>query len=374
MKIGLITYYKDNYGSILQCYSTKYMTEALGYECVVMYKREKKDIFSRGYRILRNLAYSCRYRDFLPAYIKMKNAVRVTQMQLPVKTKEKMEKFVDDYLKPQEFSGKDLIRAGKDKTYSKFIVGSDQIWNCSHLIDDIFFAPFAAADKKIAFGISFGVDRIPDYNKSVKKRARSFNAISVREETGKRILESFYPGEIQRIGDPTTMLDKEMWEDFAKDGYKPDFPYVLVHFLNEPTRETIAQINRYLKSYEKKAVCAGPSYDVYDQLAEKTIMDIDPVSYVSLIGCADAIFTDSFHTTVFSVNLQKNFYCFQRQYLNAAPQTSRLSDLLKRIGLEERFIEDEREVQFQDIDYDHDYLEKEREITYKYLKEKLLGK
>ena len=29
MKIGLITYYKDNYGSILQCYSTKYMTEAL---------------------------------------------------------------------------------------------------------------------------------------------------------------------------------------------------------------------------------------------------------------------------------------------------------------------------------------------------------
>ena len=103
-------------------------------------------------------------------------------------------------------------------------------------------------------------------------------------------------------------------------------------------------------------------------------MDIDPVSYVSLIGCADAIFTDSFHTTVFSVNLQKNFYCFQRQYLNAAPQTSRLSDLLKRIGLEERFIEDEREVQFQDIDYDHDYLEKEREITYKYLKEKLLDK
>ena len=35
-KIGLLTQYSDNFGSILQCYATKQKLIALGFECVVI--------------------------------------------------------------------------------------------------------------------------------------------------------------------------------------------------------------------------------------------------------------------------------------------------------------------------------------------------
>ena len=38
-RIGIITLYKDNYGSELQCYATKHYLESLGYRCDVLDER-----------------------------------------------------------------------------------------------------------------------------------------------------------------------------------------------------------------------------------------------------------------------------------------------------------------------------------------------
>ena len=40
-RIGIVTLYKDNYGSELQCYATKHYLESLGYHCDVLNEQYK---------------------------------------------------------------------------------------------------------------------------------------------------------------------------------------------------------------------------------------------------------------------------------------------------------------------------------------------
>ena len=40
-KIGQVTYWNNNYGSILQCYATQKIIEDLGYEPVLLIRKEK---------------------------------------------------------------------------------------------------------------------------------------------------------------------------------------------------------------------------------------------------------------------------------------------------------------------------------------------
>ena len=67
-------------------------------------------------------------------------------------------------------------------------------------------------------------------------------------------------------------------------------------------------------------------------------MDGGPWEYVSLIDHAEFVLTDSFHSSLFSINFNKRFFVFHRNY-SVSKQTSRISDLLKRFGMEERLIE-----------------------------------
>ena len=69
-KVGLITFYENNYGSILQCYATKYFLENHGYNCVVVSCKEvqQPNLVNKVGKYLRvavrSLVFKSYYNDF----------------------------------------------------------------------------------------------------------------------------------------------------------------------------------------------------------------------------------------------------------------------------------------------------------------------
>lgn len=369
-KIGLITFYKNNYGSILQCYATKKFLESNNYECEVLYQKEKNKKLKKILNYIKLILNSIKNPVILKDKIIMKKSMKKELSYLNSDTVEKMDKFVKNEIEPKGYYWSEL-RKKCNKQFKYFIVGSDQVWNASRKIPDIYMLKFAEKNKRIAFGISIGVEKIPEFNKDLKNGVKGFNEISVREESAISEISEIYKGKIERVGDPTTLYSKTEWKQFCKSVELIYENYILIHFLNEPNDLAIKCINEYINKKGKIALCLGYSYDKYSRLSNYKIINGDPREYVALILNADAIFTDSFHTTLFSINLQKQFYVFHRQYLHNYAQTSRISNLLKRYSIMYNFIEKFEEFDVNKITNDKDYLYNDRINTRKYLLSKL---
>lgn len=342
-KIGLITLYNNNYGSILQCYATKTYIESLGYSCEVLFQLpdEKKKSVRKLKKICVNLYRCLRYKDYLKSKIRMRKAVKQEVNYLSEESLRKMNSFVDEKIYPKGYTWSELCDLGRRQEYVAFIVGSDQVWNASRGMEPFFFLSFAERRKRISLAASFGVKTIPNFNlKSVKKGLLGFDNISVREETGINIVEKLVNKKAIRLSDPTVLFNGDKWREFYKQKTL-NYPYVLVHFLNEPSNLAIKLINSFCTKQSCKVICLAYRYKGYENLESYTFMDGFPEEYVSLIDNAIAVFTDSFHTTLFSMNLNSTFYTFYRQYLHGYSQSSRIIDLLKRSNLEYRLIDSE---------------------------------
>ncbi len=84
------------------------------------------------------------------------------------------------------------------------------------------------------------------------------------------------------------------------------------------------------------------------------VFDAGPREYLGLIRDAEAVVTDSFHGSVFSILFEREFYSFQRYEDRVQSSTlSRIADLLGRFGLKERLVtrETARDFVLEQIDY-----------------------
>ena len=130
------------------------------------------------------------------------------------------------------------------------------------------------------------------------------------------------------ILDPTLCLTKEKWESIER---KPDFAddqgYVLTYFLGNET-------NKYRRFIEKQAN-GKRIIDLFD-MREPEYYAADPAEFVWLIHHADAMFTDSFHGTIFSLIFHTPFVVFDRIESGGTSMSSRIETLLKMADLEER--------------------------------------
>lgn len=335
-KIGLITFYNNNFGSILQCYATKTVLESMGYACDVL------DIKNNDIKSNKSIISQC---VFKLCFI-IKNSLHDPSFfQRWVKTHKEpdplqsgslylMEEFVNEEICPISYTEKDIVNLASD--YWAFIVGSDQVWNVTRKMPDYYFLKFAPDNKKIAFAVSFG-RKNPEkkFLNTIKNNIKGFNKISVREESGVDIIRYCSDIDVCRISDPTVMLTAEEWRKFSCNVHISYNNYVLVHFLDSPSKMAIEYIEK--KSKGRNIICIAYRYEIY---AEKgwNYVDCGPREYVAYINYADEIYTDSFHTTLFSINLNKQLYTFERQYRHGYSQKDRICDLLSRYMLGDRFI------------------------------------
>ena len=211
-----------------------------------------------------------------------------------------------------------------------FSVGSDQVWNPQFMgdKDKWYFLSFAPPQKRIALSPSIGLDVLKSsYAKRLAKGIANFSTVSVREKRGAELIWECSGRTSEVICDPTLVLLPEDWNIVADDRLTPTSPYIFTYLLGG-VGESAASILDEVADHGQLPVI--PLSD--RQRPEEP--DAGPAEFISLIGNAAHVVTDSFHAAVFSSILQTPLTIVRRD--GGASMFSRLESLAHSLGIEHK--------------------------------------
>ena len=254
-----------------------------------------------------------------------------------------------------------------------FITGSDQVWNSDFLwkeekvkepIDSPYYLSFVHdSDAKIAYASSFGKSELSNEEKEyVKKYLKRYNAISVREESGKKILKNInIDSEI--VADPTILCDKNSWRKIA--GKRTHSKKYLLAFGINPDDRFLNLVKKIASHLNLPSLFLVTSnlFKAKHPLLDSVILP-DVGEWLSLFRDSEFVITDSFHGTVFSTIYNKKFISIVSR--DKSRFSGRITDYLSRIGLEDRCVNlkcNYKEIEniiMQDIDYEIVNIQREK--------------
>lgn len=375
-KLGLCIVYKNwNYGSILQSFATLIELRKIGVDYEIIRYNRKKDlkfyITSLPRLFNRDLLYSKR-RAIRRKLGKKKNnnfaandKIRSDYFSIFVDTHfDNFSKNIRNYDDLCEYANK----------FDAVLVGSDQLWLPAGLATNFYNLRFVPNKiNKIAYAASFGVSKIPFYQK--KRTIEYLNRIdhiSVREHSGQKIIKNLTGRDVPVIVDPTLVISKEIWDEEIPFDRKIKENYIFCYFLgdNPKHREEATKLSREtgLKIVTLKHMDEFIQSD--ESFGDYAPYDVGPAEFVNLIRNATYICTDSFHGSVFSIINHKQFISFNRYGENSKnSRNSRLDSLFLQLGVNRRFNTDIVEEMMKSIDYDvvDQRLSDLREIAENYL-------
>lgn len=368
IKIGGLTWWRNNYGSILQAYALQQVLNdypGIDYEIINQYGEKiiSGDSFIRNLKEkgLKVTLRKCIYRFGIPGLRRRTNS---------------LQKFIDNNLIVSKNQyNQDSIEKAND-VYDGFVCGSDQIWNPSlESLTSIYWLGFAGTEKlKFSYAPSIGVSDFSDeYKIKIKENLSTFKAVSCREGCGSDLLNSFSDNYCYTVLDPTMVIDRNIWDKNTNNRII-DYPYIFVYILRG-NKEQRKFIEKYAASKGLKIVTIPfleqESIILYDAVfGDKKIWDASPVDFINLIRYSEQVFTDSFHCMIFSLLYHKSFCCFPKKGKN---QMNRINDLHDMFGLEYRILNDSDEISQVDnlprIDWQNvdSILKEKREASYAYL-------
>lgn len=271
------------------------------------------------------------------AYFKVRNPFRLVKRILnsPIEYANRyiyqsyLEKYVE--LTPKIYRRNFSKKCPKSDFY---ITGSDQVWNSKHNqgIDTTYYFDKVEAPK-IAYASSFGQEQLGEREYAyVKQLLSNYDHISVREESGKKIVESM-GFQAEHLLDPTFMLNKEEWGKYMSPRIIKD-DYLLVYTpYNTVDKQAIFDA-AYAIAKDKNLKVITFSWDWRkDRMADHTIRFANPGDFLSLMHYATYVITNSFHGTAFSINLNKQFSVFMPSSFS-----TRISSIIKLCGLQSRIV------------------------------------
>lgn len=374
MKIGIATMTTGfNYGTSLQAYATKLNLEKMGYNPEIL---GYKGSFVKGRDVRLKKIFAMFYNTMLnPNLLKKtyKTYKKKIDKEITTETKNLFEDFTKNKLEINKLSYKEMQKyAHSDNTHA-LICGSDQIWSLSSVyVDPFYYLNFAPKYKRISYAPSFGNIEIQDYNKKIiAKYLKGFDRISIREKTGKNIVQQLIGKEAEVHIDPTLLIDSQQWKvEMKRIDFQTD--YALVYFLDTPTDIAIKGIEKKIKELGVKKIIVIPNN--YEKLRVITdnieLYSAGPLEFLSLVYNSKIVFTDSYHGMLFSINFNKEFFIFERDYGIATSQSSRIESILDILNLKNRFLKKElnfnNKIEWATV---NKTLIKEREKSTKYLKE-----
>ncbi len=289
-QIAILTFYfAHNYGAMLQAYALKRYLELFGNTVnIIPYF---PSYLKQGYSInpfLKGISIKRRIYNMI-SYLKR------------YKQAEKFEEFKKNLISKKEFSEKDnLIKFLKP--YDVLICGSDQIWNEKIASESEIYFGAGMDITKISYAASLGTDELSEIQrKNVKKYLSEFLSVSVREETGRKLIKEYIP-DVQVVCDPVFLLSPNDWEEI-ECRMTIQKKYVLLYLLED---------NKLLYEYGKK-YSQENNLEIYEihptrgihHCEIKQLNNIGPTEFLYLVRNAEAICTNSFHAVAFSIIFEK---------------------------------------------------------------------
>lgn len=339
MRLGGLTWWRNNYGSILQAYALQQELNSIpniSYEIINQYGKKIASVDNLLDKI-KTLGFCKTAQRVVWKFGMKKLRNRSTNTQ----------KFIDKRLKvsPKQYTEKNIAEANSE--YDGFVCGSDQIWNPTLTeLDSMYWLGFSDDRKlRFAYAPSIGVDDVSDKEaKTIQKNLNRFYAISCREEAGTQLLNRIIGKQVcETVLDPTLLVDRKIWDQMC-----PVFrsePYIFVYMLRG-TKEQRQIIERFAESVKMKIVTMPfmeAEYPVwYDfKFGDKKIWDAAPDEFVSSIRNAAYVFTDSFHSSVFSILYHVPFFNFPKR---GKAQMSRIKGLQNLLQIDSRMVNSEDDV------------------------------
>lgn len=326
MKINILTQpLYTNYGGILQNYALQEVLRRMGHDPLTVNIPARppikgalwKDVIKSGISLYKKLNGIYPYPYLSPN----KNAIKAHEFSRQLG--EFAEKYISKVDVPAPFSSK----VAEEYPADAWVVGSDQVWRpwCSHYIENCFldFLPDDST-KRIAYAASFGTDQWEisrEMTEKLKPLAQKFDAISVREKSGVELAKKYMGLEAEWVLDPTLLLSAEDYLKVVPEGFLEKREPQLTAYILDPNKKKIKEMHKMAKSNNLKLKIAGKMHSVRLEGIEEWLADF---------AKADAIITDSFHGTVFSLIFNKPVKVLK----NPLRGNTRLDSLFEQLGIQ----------------------------------------
>ena len=362
-RVGIVScYFKNNYGSMLQAYATKKIldnnnipNETINIDGNIDFKKGK-----RKYYLSQIFNFNFIASKF--GMIKMKIDTKLNRTlgkNVSIRNK-KYEEFRKQFNLSRSSNTYNDLRKLAEERYSDIVLGSDQLWLPVNVVADYYTLNWVQDNiNKISYSTSFGVSNIPQkYNNLYKNFLKRINHLSVREETGVKLIKDVAKIDAKLVCDPTILLTKEEWDEVATKERIIEDKYILCYFLGKNIEHRkFAERLKAKTGYKIVSLNHADEYVKYsDKFADITPYDIGPSEWINLVKNAEIICTDSFHGTVFSLIYNKVFFDFRRYSSSSKASTnSRLDSLLKIVEVSnERILTGVEDVE-KVLDYNIDF-------------------
>lgn len=165
-----------------------------------------------------------------------------------------------------------------------------------------------------------------------------FDALSIREENGRKWIKELCNKDVDVLLDPTLLLDKKDYEKIEDKSINPKEKYI---FFYAPSfdRKICKYVKRISEKYDLKVITwSTKSYYLKFIKSFGFVLPEyeDPSVYLSLIKNAELVITTSYHGTIFSTIYKKKFIVVKNGGMYG--NDDRVRTLLEQINMEDRLL------------------------------------
>ncbi len=218
MKIAIMTWFhQDNYGTVLQAAALCRTLRARGHEVDIIRYFPKEQVNTLpGRNARRQIVRSLRAQRQ-----EAKNPRIVSE-----RAGETFQTFRDTYMSFTDYYSTMTDLESLNDKYDAFICGSDLIW-LPRYFDPHYYLDFVKdTNTMIAYAPSLLDDDEADRAvlNQMGDLIRRFKHLSVREDSGRRVLSETYQIQTEEVADPVLLLSPEDWELFLEEGGEGEVP------------------------------------------------------------------------------------------------------------------------------------------------------
>ena len=329
IKVGIQTFFQNNYGAVLQAYALKsYIEESCSGDVEVInfttdnhlktFKVFKKNAGGNiAATIAKNIILFIRYGRIKRQYKRI-NAFKNKHLNL-TRRYSSMEDMFNNM--PEE---------------DVYVTGSDQVFNPKSPYMPVYYLSFdKKGKKKVAYAPSFGISEFTqELTDKISSLLKDFDALSCREQVGADYMASIVGNPVPSVVDPVLLLDSSRWSKVAAP-VNLKYKYIFVYDRNGGNN--LLNLAKRLSKETKLPIVVISADNCCLYGVKKKIFDAGPEEFIGYIKKAEYVVTDSFHGTMFSLIFGKQFYVYP-----AIPSLfSRIENVLCKLGLQERIVRKE---------------------------------
>lgn len=327
MKIGILTYhFSHNFGAVLQCFALQTALKEEGYDAVVInYVSDEQEDNVSTYRKIKGIRMFVKNAALLPFHFRRE------------RKREAFEGFQKEYLDltNRVRSQAELNRLIRFEEITHIVVGSDQVWSPRiKEFDKVFFLTDVNGVKKTGYSVSLG-DAVYEELLPFEDNIKKFDEIAVREKRAYEIVSKIVNKDVLITPDPTFLLTRDFWKKFSCYKAFHRKKYLLCYFLNKEKYKSNMDFSRKIAAEKRlELVLVDPRVSLLS-IMNHGIIEAGPKEFLHLVFNSELVITDSFHGTVFSILLNKQFISINN---NIGNTDTRRSDLLKKYNLLDRYM------------------------------------